>query len=144
MPRAKKPPKPKITADQRKDWLNLPLEHWNVLTLQTMFADLNREHFGVTVYVPMRGYGFEQGVLKRALTDYGAAALREAITRAFREYKPTPQYPQLTAGFMVAFMLSRIMPQVLAEQARAEKQAEYCGNNADNNVLTDEEIIDLF
>ncbi|MEI2280748.1 hypothetical protein [Paenibacillus polysaccharolyticus] len=105
---------------------------------------MNRDHYGVTVYIPMRGYGFEQGVLKRALTDYGALALRESITRAFREYKPTPQYPQLTAGFLIAYLLPRIMPQVLAEQARAEKQAEYCGDSADNNVLTDDEIIDLF
>ncbi|MCM3205674.1 hypothetical protein [Paenibacillus illinoisensis] len=143
MPRAKKPPKPKITADQRKDWRALPLEHWNVLTLQTMVADLNREHFGVTVYVPMRGHGFEQGQLKRALTQYGAEALRETITRAFREYRPTLQYPQLTAGFLIAYILPRIMPQVLAEQARAAKRAEQSDITAVNNGLTDAEIIDL-
>jgi hypothetical protein len=144
MHRTKKPPKPKITADQRKDWRNLPLEQWNVLTLQAMVSDLNREQFGVTVYVPMRGHGFEQGQLKRALTQYGPSALRETITRAFREHRVSPQYPQLTAGFLIAYLLPRIIPQVLAEQARAEKQAEYCGDSADNNALTDEEIIDLF
>lgn len=132
-------PRAKITADQRKDWRNLPPEHWNVLTLQQMFADLNREHYDVDKYVPMRGYGFEQGVLKRALTEYGAEALRETITRAFREYKPTLQYPQLTAGFLIAYMLPRIMPQVLAERKRAEKHDNYSPNNG----LTDDEIIDL-
>jgi len=144
MPRTKKPPKPKITADQRKDWRSLPLEHWLTPTVHAMVIDLNREQFGVETYIPLRGWAFEQGVIKRALTQYGPEALRETITRAFREYRPTLQYPQLTAGFLIAYILPRIMPQVLAEQARAAKQAKYCGSNSNNNVLSDDEIIDLF
>lgn len=144
MPRAKKTPKPKITADQRKDWRNLPLTEWKTPTVHAMVTDLNREQYGVETYIPLRTWSFEQGVIKRALTQYGPSALRETITRAFREHRVTPQYPQLTAGFLIAYLLPRIMPQVLAEQARAEKQAEYCGDSADNNVLTDDEIIDLF
>jgi hypothetical protein len=144
MPRAKKPPKPQITSEMRKDWRNLPLDEWKTPTVHAMVTDINREQFGVETYIPLRGWAFEQGVIKRALTQYGPSALRETITRAFREYKPTPQYPQLTAGFLIAYLLPRIMPQVLAEQARASKQAEYCGDSADNNVFTDDEIIDLF
>ncbi|MEC0369998.1 hypothetical protein [Paenibacillus chibensis] len=116
--------RPKITADQRKDWRNLPLEYWNVATIHAMVIDLNAEKFGVEKYVPLRGYGFEQGAIKRALTEYGAEALRETIERAFVEYRPTPQYPQLTAGFLISYMLPRIMPQVLAEQKRREEAAE--------------------
>lgn len=143
MPRAKKPPKPKITADQRKDWRNLPLEHWLTPTVHAMVIDLNREQFGVETYIPLRGWAFEQGVIKRALTQYGPEALRETITRAFREYRPTIQYPQLTAGFLIAYILPRLMPQVLAEQARAAKRTEQSDITAVNNGLTDDEIINL-
>lgn len=129
----------KITADQRKDWRNLPPEHWNVRTVHAMVADLNREHYGVETYIPLRTWAFEQGVIKRALNEYGAEALRETITRAFREHRVTPQYPQLTAGFLIAYLLPRIMPQVLAERKRAEKHDNYSPNNG----LTDDEIIDL-
>lgn len=103
----------KITAEQRTDWRNLPLEHWNVRTIHAMIIDLNAEKLGVEKYVPLRGWGFEQGVIKRTLAEYGAEALRETIERAFVEYKPSREYPQLTAGFLIAYMLPRIMPQVL-------------------------------
>lgn len=118
MAKKKTQPKLRITAEQRADWRNLPLEHWNTRTVHAMIIDLNAEKFDVAPYVPLRGYGFEQGVIKRALNDYGAEALRETIERAFAEYKPSAQYPQLTAGFLIAYMLPRIMPQVLAEQKR--------------------------
>ncbi|RCX22891.1 hypothetical protein DFP94_101480 [Fontibacillus phaseoli] len=113
--------RPKITAEQREDWRNLPLANWNTRTVHAMVIDLNAEKFGIEKYVPLRGWAFEQGVIKRALNDYGAAALRETIERAFAEYKPGAQYPQLTAGFLIAYMLPRIMPQVLAEGQRKEK-----------------------
>ena len=114
-------PKRRITSAERKDWRNLPYSDWNVMTVQSMVADLNAERFSVEKYIPLRGYGFEQGVIKRALTEYGAAALRETIERAFAEYRPTTQYPQLTAGFLIAYMLPRVMPQVLAEGQRKER-----------------------
>ncbi|MDR9852956.1 hypothetical protein RJP21_04995 [Paenibacillus sp. VCA1] len=114
-------PRPKITAEQRKDWRNLPLEHWNTATVHAMVIDMNAEKFGVSKYIPLRGWSFEQGIIKRSLTEYGAAALRESIERAFAEYRPSAQYPQLTAGFLIAYMLPRIMPQVLAEQKRKDQ-----------------------
>lgn len=109
--------KPKI---DRSDWRNLPLEQWNVRTVHAMVIEINNEKFGVDKYVPMRGWGFEQGAIKRALAEYGADALRQTIERAFVEYRPSVQYPQLTAGFIIAYMLPRIMPQVLAERKREE------------------------
>ncbi|GAA0840659.1 hypothetical protein GCM10008915_36700 [Bifidobacterium pullorum subsp. gallinarum] len=115
-------PRKKITADERKDWRNLPLEHWNTATVHAMVIDLNLEKFGVTAYVPMRGWTFEQGVIKRNLTQYGAEALRETIERAFAEYRPSADYPQLTAGFLMAYMLPRIMPRVLAEMETAKRR----------------------
>lgn len=111
----------KITAEQRADWRSLPLEHWNVRTVHAMVIDINAERFGVETYVPLRGWQFEQALIKRALTDYGAEAVRETIERAFAEYRPKSQYPQLTAGFLIAYMLPRIMPRVLAEGQRRDK-----------------------
>lgn len=128
--------RPKITAEQRADWRNLPFEHFNVRTIHAMVIELNAEKFGVDTYIPLRGWQFEQGVIKRSLTDYGAEALRETIKRAFAEYKPSREYPQLTAGFLIAYMLPRIMPQVLAEMKRKE-QAEA---NPVNSGMSTEEI----
>lgn len=119
----------KITADQRKDWRNLTYEDWNVLTVQTMVADMNAEKYGAEKYVPMRGYGFEQGRIKQALAEYGAEALAATIERAFVEYRPNAQYPQLTAGFLISYMLPRIMPQVLVEQ-KAQKRRQAAESEA--------------
>ncbi|WP_419884877.1 hypothetical protein [Paenibacillus sp. B-A-8] len=142
-PRKKAPAKPKITADQRKDWRNLPLADWNVLTCHAMIIELNAERFGVEKYVPMRGWQFEQGVLKRSLADYGAPALRETIERAFTEYKPTREYPQLTAGFLVAYLLPRIMPQVLANGQRKERVKAAQETAVVNGGMTAEELAEF-
>lgn len=111
----------KIKTD---DWRNLPAEKWNVRTVHAYFADMNRELFGAEVYVPMRNWKFEQGVIKRNLTLYGPEVMRKVFDRAFREYRPSRQYPILTAGFVLSYMASRILPQVLAEEKRVEKAQE--------------------
>lgn len=130
---------PRITAEQRKDWRTLPLEHWNTLTAQVMITDLNREQYGVETYIPARGgYRFEQGVVKRALTQYGASAVRELIERAFAEYRPTAEWPILTAGFIFTQQLPRIMPRVLADEQRKER-----AERAVNSAMTAEEIADF-
>ncbi|MEK3879182.1 hypothetical protein [Paenibacillus sp. FSL M7-0420] len=122
MAESKAPAKPRITAEQRKDWRNLPLADWNTLTVMTQIIDLNRERYGANPYIPTAGgYRYEQGVIKRALTLYGEGPLRETIERAFAEHRVTAQYPQLTAGFLITYMLPRIMAQVLAEGKRKER-----------------------
>lgn len=138
-PRKKAPPKPKITAEQRKDWKSLPLADWNTLTCHTMIIELNAEKFGVEKYVPMRGWQFEQGVLKRSLVEYGAPALRETIERAFAEHRVTPQYPQLTAGFLITYILPRLMPQVLANGQRKERAEQAVVNGG----MTAEELAEF-
>jgi hypothetical protein len=139
-PRKKAESKPRITAEQRKDWRTLPLEHWNTLTAQVMVADLNRERYGVETYIPARGgFRFEQGVIKRALTQYGAPAVRELIETAFAEYRPTTQWPILTAGFIFTQKLPRIMPRILANGQRREREV----NAPVNGGMTDEDIADF-
>lgn len=120
----------------RKDWRNLAYDDWRTPTVHTMIIELNAEKLGVDAYVPLRGYGFEQGVIKRSLSDYGAEALRMTIDRAFAEYRPTREYPQLTAGFLIAYMLPRILPQVLAELKRRVNEADV------NNGMSADELAD--
>ena len=87
----------------------------------TQIIDLNRECYGVDPYIPAAGgWRYEQGVIKRALTLYGAEALRETIERSFAEHRVTAQYPQLMVGFLITYILPRIMPQVLTEVKRKE------------------------
>ncbi|WP_010494986.1 hypothetical protein [Paenibacillus elgii] len=106
----------------RKDWRNLPPEQWNVASFHAYFADMNREFYGVETYVPMRNWRFEQGVLKRAIDEHGPVMLRAAFDECFRTYRPTREYPLLTAGFAVAYRLNTIIPRLLAEQAAEERK----------------------
>ncbi|NOU98425.1 hypothetical protein GC097_00090 [Paenibacillus sp. LMG 31457] len=87
-----------------------------------MCIDRNRELYGVEQYVPYRNWAAEQALIKRNLTQYGAEVLREVFDQAFREYRPTRDYPQLTAGFVLSYVASRILPRVLAKR-EAEKEA---------------------
>jgi hypothetical protein len=129
MPRAKKPAAPKINTS---DWRNLPPSQWNTRTVHAYFADRNRELFGVETYIPTRNWAFEQGVIKRNLAQYGADVLREVFDEAFREYRPTREYPQLTAGFVLSYMASRLLPKILADKETRERRvaAEESGPNA--------------
>jgi len=111
---------PKPPKIDRKDWRNLPSEQWNVRSFHVFFADMNAELFGATDYVPLRNWAFEQGVIKRAITEHGAVALRRAFDEAFRTYRPTREYPILTAGFAVAYRINSVLPRIKAEMA-AEK-----------------------
>lgn len=114
-----------ITRKQRLDWRNLPYDDWNVLTVHQYFADMNREHFGVETYLPMRNWSFEQGVIKRALAEYGAEVLHRVFDECFRTYRPTREYPILTAGFAICYRLNTLAPRIIAEIAeeRAVKAA---------------------
>ncbi|WP_127506840.1 hypothetical protein [Paenibacillus humicus] len=115
--------KPKI---DRKAWRDLPYEHWNVATIHAYFIDQTHELYGMD-YAPMRNWKFEQALIKRALTDHGAELLHRAFDECFRVYRPTPQFPILTAGFCVAYRLNTVIPAlkasdaIMAEVARPER-----------------------
>ncbi|WP_238797204.1 hypothetical protein [Paenibacillus sp. EKM301P] len=104
-----------------------------------MFAELNREHFGVETYLPMRNWGFEQGAIKRALAEHGADVLHESFTQIFREYKPTPDYPILTAGFAISYRLNTVIPRIIADRQRKEKAKSAVVNEG----MTLEEITNI-
>ncbi|MHA7962814.1 hypothetical protein ACX93W_01630 [Paenibacillus sp. CAU 1782] len=116
------PVKKRMPKEKRMNWRELLTEDWNVLTFQSYFSDMNREKFGAG-YVPMRNYSFEQGVIKRQLDEYGPEILRAAFEEAFRTYKPSRDYPILTAGFACAYRINTIIPRLLREKAELERRA---------------------
>lgn len=109
---------PRITAEQRRDWRTLPIMDWNVLTFTTYFVDMNNERFGVAKYFPMGNWRLEQAQIKRAIDAYGPELLRAAFDECFRDYRPTWEYPILTAGFCVSYRINGIIPRLIEERRR--------------------------
>lgn len=130
----------KDTKVNRKDWRNLPYDDWNTLTVHAYFADMNAERYGVD-YLPMRNWSFEQGIIKRALTQHGAELLHAAFNECFREYQPAPSYPILTAGFAISYRINAVIPKLLADRQRREDR-----NKTDNNeqTISIEEATNIF
>ncbi|MGF7045751.1 hypothetical protein J2T13_000211 [Paenibacillus sp. DS2015] len=116
-PRKKAEPKIPKQRINTKDWRKLPLDNWTTATVLVMFADLNRERFGVTEYLPFRNWNVERGMIKRELDRYGANVMRDVFTEAFETHTPTRDYPILTAGFVISYMQGRIIARKNAEQA---------------------------
>lgn len=105
----------------RKDWRSLPYAEWNVLTVHTYFADRNRELFGVTKYLPMYNWRFEQARIKRVLNEHGAELLHRVLDECFRTYRPTREYPLLTAGFAINYRINSILPKPREEMKQTQE-----------------------
>jgi hypothetical protein len=84
------------------------------------FTERNAELYGVE-YVPMRNWSFEQALIKRNLERYGPEILRQAFEECFRDYKPTREYPLLTAGFAIGYRINTLIPRLVAEKAREDR-----------------------
>lgn len=69
-------------------------------------------------------HAMEGRSLKTMVAQHGVETVRAFIDACFAEYKPTPQYPGLNFGFMFAFMRERVLPRVLADMARKERQMQ--------------------
>lgn len=100
------------------EWRTLPYASWNVRTAHAMFAELNREHYDVN-YVPFRNWAVERGMIKNALAEHGPELLRAAVEEAFRTYRPTQEYPLLTAGFAIAYRVNALIPKLKIAQSGA-------------------------
>jgi hypothetical protein len=108
--------KRRLTREQRRNWRELPYEDWNVITFHAYFADMNREYYGVDTYIPCPNWRAEQGAIKRSITQYGAEVLRKAFDIVFKQYRPTREYPILTAGFAISYRINTILPRIIAEE----------------------------
>jgi len=139
--------KPKVNRTERlgskvnrKDWRNLPSDQWNCATFHAYFADMNREKYGAETYVPLRNWGFEQRQLKSAIERYGPEVVREVCEQAFATYRPSRDYPQLNAGFVLSYMAAAILPRILAERDATKRKFE---DAARGRPSTDELIAQL-
>jgi hypothetical protein len=116
------------------DWQSRDINDWNTTTFRSYLQHTHEQRFGIA-YVS-RSIKVEAGMLSQAIKQYGKEALKEFIDECFLEYKPSPQYPSLTFGFMYSYMRERIMPKVLAEMARKERLAVA----AQESVMSEEEL----
>lgn len=106
------------------DWRDRNIDDWNVTTFTHYLQDQHRAHFGVE-YAPWRGWRVEQGMIANIIgTASGSkprrwppAVLREFIDVCFREYRPTPQYPGISFGFMWTYK-KNVWQRVVADHER--------------------------
>jgi len=115
-----------------KDWRNRPIETWNVASFTEYLKDKHREMFGIE-YKPYGGrWGFEQGKLGDLIgtqsranpkpRQYPNELVKRFIDETFANYKPTPQYPGTSFGWVWTFR-GRDWQRLEAEYRR-QKQAE--------------------
>jgi len=85
---------------------------------------MNREKYGAEPYVPLRNWGFEQRQLKSAIERYGPEVVREVCEQAFATYRPSRDYPQLNAGFVLSYMAASLLPRILADREAVKRRFE--------------------
>ncbi|MEC1426688.1 hypothetical protein P9D51_11285 [Bacillus sonorensis] len=112
-----------------------PVSKWNTHDFQSYLKAEHERLYGVP-YVPMRGWQAEAGMLgrwvgtKRKPGEYGPEITKRFIDLCFAEYRPNPQYPGISFGWMKTYMgrnLQRAVAEIKAEeeaQQRREQQAE--------------------
>ena len=126
--------KPKLAP--AKDWRNREISTWNVATFCAYLQDKHREMYGID-YVPMRGWRAEQGILGGLIGTQSRtapkprtvsnAAVKRFIDETFANYRPTPEWPGTSFGFMWTYRKTdwqRIQADELAKERRAEAVTE--------------------
>ena len=106
------------------DWQARDINDWNTTTFHAYLSDKHRELFGVD-YVPFRGWNAEKGMignligtrLKQATAD--KAMVKRFIDETFADYKPTPQYPGTSFGFMWTYR-KNVWQRLQAESKRGQ------------------------
>lgn len=120
-----------------KDWQNRDLSDWNVTSFTEYLRDKHREMFGVD-YAPFGGtWGMEQGILGDLIGTNSRtnpkprtasnAQVKRFIDETFGSYKPTPQYPGTSFGFMWTYRKrdwQRIQAEEVAESRREKAREE--------------------
>lgn len=118
------------------DWQARDIETWNVKTFTEYLKAKHRELFGID-YAPHGGrWGFEQGILGDLIGTQSRknpkprTASNEDVKRfideTFAQYKPTPQYPGTSFGFMWTYR-KNVWQRIQAEdnrKAQAEQKSE--------------------
>lgn len=124
------------------DWQARDIEDWNTTTFHAYLSDKHREMFGVD-YVPFRGWNAEKGMIgnligtktKKATAE--KAMVKRFIDETFRDYRPSPEYPGTSFGFMWTYR-KNVWQRIQAEskrrqaaQVKTEEQAKDWSEIAD-------------
>ncbi len=99
-------------------------DQWNCATFHAYFADMNCEKYGAEPYEHLRNWGFEQRQLKSATERYGPEVVRKVCEQAFAQYRPSCEYPQLNAGFVLSYMAASLLPRILTERDAVKRRFE--------------------
>lgn len=108
-----------------KDWRNLPVSDWNVLTFTEYLRAKHEEVFGIP-YVPFQGWRREQGMIGNVIgtktkpRQYDNYLLKNFVDKAFESYTPTADYPGTSFGFSWTYR-QNVWQQVMAEDVANEK-----------------------
>lgn len=115
-----------------------PITEWNTNHFRNYLIDEHKRLYNVS-YAPFRGFNVEAGMLGRFVGTarkkglYDRITVKQFIDECFAEYKPSPQYPGLSFGFMVTYMM-RVMQRIQANQARKANAVDAV-NASDNDSL---------
>ena len=148
-----------------KDWRNRNIEDWNVTTFHAYLIDLHEELFGID-YVPFANWQAEQGTLARLIGKQGKPGkydkelIRQFIEYTFKTYRPNPQYPGTSFGFVWKYrqqdfqrvQFSYNQGRNLADTVRTHNEApqitkhraEQVMEEVRNNSETAEEVLSWF
>lgn len=121
-----------------KHYTELPVADWNTTHFRNYLTDEHKRRYGVD-YVPFRGFNAEAGMLGRFIGtarkpgQYDKALVKAFIDACFDEYKPTPQYPGLSFGFMSTYM-TRHLQRLQAESQRSANAVEAVKASDNDNI----------
>lgn len=121
-----------------KHYTELPVADWNTTHFRNYLTDEHKRRYGVD-YVPFRGFNAEAGMIGRYIGtarkpgQYDKALVKAFIDACFDEYKPTPQYPGLSFGFMSTYM-TRNLQRLQAESQRSANAVEAVKASDNDNI----------
>lgn len=120
------------------DWKGRDIKDWNALTFRAYMKHLHEEKFKIP-YVT-NSIAAENKNIKRTYEEYGKEVTKAFIDICFDEYRPSPQYPNLSFFFMYTYMREKCIPRAIkkVQAEKAEKTAE------SNLSLKEDEVMGWF
>lgn len=127
-----------MTKPKVKHWTQRPQEDWNAHNFRIYLEELHAKHYGIA-YVT-RSYAMEAKLIKNMIDAHGQTVVRRFIDACFNDYKPSAKYPCLSFSFMYSYMRDRLLPQVLADQAKKDRLL--IAENKIDSELSKQNILD--
>lgn len=121
-----------------KHYTELPVDKWNTAHFKQYLVAEHKRRYGIN-YVPYIGYGAEAGMIGDLIgtakkpAQYERALIKRFIDVCFDEYKPSPQYPGVSFGWMTKYM-SRNLQRLQAESQRSANAVEAVQASDNDNI----------